>query len=51
MADPDPRTAGKGFERLRQAGIEVASGSSKKRRGVRMLGIFGDSSGRCRTLS
>ena len=26
MTDPDPRTAGKGFERLRQAGIELASG-------------------------
>ena len=28
LTDPDPRTAGKGFERLRAAGIEVAEGVS-----------------------
>lgn len=30
MVDPDPRTAGRGFDRLRSAGVEVAIGAKAK---------------------
>jgi diaminohydroxyphosphoribosylaminopyrimidine deaminase/5-amino-6-(5-phosphoribosylamino)uracil reductase len=40
LEDPDPRTAGKGFSRLREAGIEVAVGEGAGAAVASMAGYF-----------
>jgi diaminohydroxyphosphoribosylaminopyrimidine deaminase/5-amino-6-(5-phosphoribosylamino)uracil reductase len=40
LADPDPRTAGKGIERLRAAGIEVSEGVGAAEAGRAMAGFL-----------
>ena len=40
MEDPDPRTSGKGFERLRAAGIEVSVGEGAEAARASMAGFF-----------
>ena len=41
--DPDPRTAGKGIERLREAGIEVSTGILEMKRDLRWPGFSRES--------
>src|ERR1700742_3752639 len=40
LTDPDPRTAGKGFERLRAAGIAVTEGTGAEGAGRVMAGFL-----------
>ena len=40
LEDPDPRTAGKGFSRLREAGIEVTVGEGATQARASMAGYF-----------
>src|SRR6188472_3967267 len=40
MEDPDPRTSGKGFERLRAAGIEVSVGEGAEAARASMAGFL-----------